>query len=368
MSSTPRIDILGTGVYLPPTIRTNDYWSQDIVDSWTQRTFLKKDKDAARAAKAPVDEAARSPGWKLALEANQAWRDDPFMGTRERRILEDSVESTDIEALAAKEALADSGVALNQIDAVITQAATPDYLCNADACSVHQKLGLKKSCLSISNDASMCSGFVHQLTLAEGLIASGRAKYVLLCQSQVIARIVEREAQHSSWFGDGAAAVVVGPATGNNGVLGLAHQTYGQFIGSVYTGVKNKKWYQGGDMLSLVGDRGRAREMLLSSVDWAKEVFDDALAQSGLARDDIRFYAAHQMPAWFRAVTQGHLGLEHARHNDTYPWAGTIAGANLPLALHLARKERLLQKGDGYAFVAAGAGATVAAVVARLGA
>ena len=64
-------------------------------------------------------------------------------------------------------------------------------------------------------------------------------------------------------------------------------------------------------------------------------------------------------------MSQSVAGLTHARSLDTYPWAGNLAGANLPMVMAVAQREGLLKKGDLVACYAGGGGMTWSAAVLR---
>src|SRR6266581_3010972 len=88
-------------------------------------------------------------------------KDDPFLGGVERRIAEPGASSADAEAEAALRALADAGENAANVDAIFSWALTVD---------------------------AACASPVSQLTLAAGLIESGRARSVLLTQSHLATR------------------------------------------------------------------------------------------------------------------------------------------------------------------------------------
>src|SRR3979409_2544962 len=98
------VSIIGTGSYVPEKVLTNDDLSRivDTSDEWiTQRTGIKK-----------------------------------------RHIAADGELTSDLAAKAARAALADAGVSIDEIDLIVMATATPDHTFPAAAVTVQEKLGM----------------------------------------------------------------------------------------------------------------------------------------------------------------------------------------------------------------------------------
>ncbi len=94
---------------------------------------------------------------------------------------------------------------------------------------------------------------------------------------------------------------------------------------------------------------------------------DEALASAGATAADVDYYASHQAQRWLRKVTSDLIGFTKARGVDTFPWAGSVLAANIPLQLDVAQREGLLRDGDLVATYAGGVGVTSSAMVLRWG-
>ena len=210
------IGILSIGVFLPEGIRTNDWWSKDVVASWEQK------KENFLATLTP-----KTKGEQMVANAFANTADDPFAGSRERRIAPESMSGTQMEALAVRNLFQNSALSPSRTGALLCHTTVPDHLITNHACTVHESAGLPSRCFSIAVE-SACSSFLHQLALAEGLILSGRVDNVLLTQSCLFTRLIVNSRRHSPWFGDGATAVLVGKVPEGRGILGTAHRTDGK--------------------------------------------------------------------------------------------------------------------------------------------
>ena len=347
------------GMYLPPVIRKNDWWSDDLIQSWQA-------KPPPAMRKPPEGEPPPTPGMVKALGAMAALAKDPFKGALERRVMAEGMVTSDMEAEAAKDAIARAGIAADQIDLILTNSQLPDYLSVPGAPEVHRKAGLRRSCLAITTD-NACNSFLAQLTLAEAMIASGQARYALLVQSSGGQHLCRREHQHSAWFGDAATAVVVGPVAEGKGVLGRANRTDGDFYRALVTGTPGTQWHQGGQPVVYIEDPKMAWRMLATIPDMGKEVLDAAMAEAGVDATAIQFFGSHQGTSWFRRVAQEHCGLTNAKFVDTFGWTGSLAAANIPFCLGVGEREGLLRSGDLVAMYSGGSGITYSGAVLRWG-
>ena len=140
--------------------------------------------------------------------------------------------ASDIETLAAREAIARAGIPKEEIGFVVSHQICPDFInVPSAAIFVHGNLGLGERCTTLATNTA-CNSFLMQLT-TQGMIASGRARYALLTQSSTLTRFPESGELIDAWGGDAASAVVVGPVSEGRGVLSTAHHTNGKLWGAL---------------------------------------------------------------------------------------------------------------------------------------
>src|SRR5262249_10508394 len=150
-------------------------------------------------------------------------------------------------------------------------------------------------------------------------------------------------------------------------LLGDNHRTDGSMHRAFLCGIPGARWYEAGRVSPYSEDRKQSHRMILRSADLAKEVVEEVLASSGISKDQGRFFAGHQPNRWFRSVVQEHIGLAHAHGLDTFPWAGSIGSANIPLQLSVATREGILRAGDVAVLFSVASGMTCSATVIRWG-
>lgn len=354
------VGIYGIGAYLPEEVRTNDWWAERVRESWRERSSGKLDRPADHAGELATE------GGKLVLEAMERYRDDPFKGSRERRVMPDGMRTSEMEIAAARQAIERAGVPREEIDFVLATTSLPDYLMVPNACRIHDALGLPSNSFALQTEG-VCNAFLMQLSLAEQMIEGGRARYGLLVQSSGTTRFMRPEDPMSAWFGDGATAVVVGEVADGYGVLGRSHQTHGRMYEGLVCGIPGKRWHDEGRPHAYIERPELSRELLVVLMNESRTLIHGALAEAGLSVDDVDFYACHQGFAWLRAMTQQLAGLTRAATLDTFPLTASILGANIPLILMLAEQDGLLEAGDVVATFGGAAGASLSSLVFRWG-
>ncbi len=137
------------------------------------------------------------------------------------------------------------------------------------------------------------------------------------------------------------------------------------YNGLVIAGEQAAPWYQGGHLKAQIASRKATLDMLWATPDIAASLARDALDKANLSCSSVDFYAAHQGTVWFRKLTQAFSGLDGARSVDTFPWAAGLMSCNIPLVLHTAWTERMLNRGDVVLMHAGGSGITASTVVVK---
>lgn len=354
------VGIYSVGVFLPEQVRTNDWWSPQTIAGWGQTHTGRLD----RPPEGPDE--LETEGGRMVLEAMRHFRDDPFKGARARRVMAEGQHTSDMEVAAVEDALDRAGLTPKDVDLLLATTCLPDYLMVPNACRVHERLGMSPRCFSMQTEG-VCNAFLMQLSLAEQMIASGQARHAVLVQSSAMSRLTKPEDAMSGLFGDAATAVVVGPVEEGHGVLGRAHMTDGSLYGGVVCGVPGKEWYEMGEVQGFVLDPRLARRLLTSNIHDSKALILDAIAQAGLTPRDVDFYASHQGFVWLREVTQKLAGIEQARVADTFPWAASCLGCNVPLSLYSGLKENQIRDGEVVSMFSGAAGSVLSSLVLRWG-
>jgi 3-oxoacyl-[acyl-carrier-protein] synthase-3 len=236
-----------------------------------------------------------------------------------------------------------------------------------NACITHSLLGLPRRCFALGTDGA-CNGFAMHVSLAQALIASKQARYVLSVHSSAITRVHGPTEPHSAWWGDGAAAAVIGPVSDGHGLVAAVHNASGESCRALVLGVPDRHWWEPGACTTHSVDRDHTRLMLMTLVDRARDTIVEALDKAGRTPGDVDFYASHQGTAWFTQATAAHTGLERAGSLSTFSELANMNSVNVPLILARGVESGMIRDGSVVATFSGGLGETWSSLVFRWGA
>jgi 3-oxoacyl-[acyl-carrier-protein] synthase-3 len=148
-------------------------------------------------------------------------------GIRQRHIVDPGVATSDLATEAAQGAIARAGLTADDIDLIIVGTVTPDMLFPSTACLVQDRIGARRAWGF--DLAAACSAFTYALTVGAQMVAAGAARHVLVIGADVMSSIIDYTDRATCvLFGDGAGAVVLGPASDESyGILDFEHQIDG---------------------------------------------------------------------------------------------------------------------------------------------
>ena len=279
------------------------------------------------------------------LDTSDAWIVDRT-GISERR-LGGTTASLAIEA--GRGALDCAGVDPRSIDLMILATTTPDQTVPATSAHVHHALGLGGGAFDLN---AACSGFVYGLVAANGFLATG-ARRVLLIGSETLRRIVDWSDRNTAvLFADGAGAMVVErvPDAGqllawDLGLDGEAREILQAEIGGT---------------LSMDG-----REVFRRAV---RVVVDSAvrtLARAEVRADDIKLIIPHQANIRIIHAICDRLEIPREKAAIVLDRTGNTSSASIPLAWVDAIETGRLADGDLILLAGFGAGMTWGSALIR---
>src|SRR5262249_17850683 len=146
--------------------------------------------------------------------------------------------------------------------------------------------------------SAACSGFIYGLTTAEGLIATGQAKHVLVIGGEKLTDITDMKDRGTAiLFGDGVGAVVLSKTdSGNRGVLSSFIKSDGRLApllyipsGGTVEPMSEKVLRERTHFMKMAG-----REVFKHAVLEMAEACDVALGRAGLKGEDIDLLVPHQ--------------------------------------------------------------------------
>src|SRR5262249_46440056 len=147
-------------------------------------------------------------------------------GIRQRHVVDNGMATSHMATEAAKCLLGQTGTDPAEIDMVLVASVTPAMFFPATACLVHARIGAKRAWgFDLS---AACAGFAYALTVGASFVGSGAHKKVLVIGSDTMTSILNYQDRATCvLFGDGAGAVLLEPATGDEGILDFEHDVDG---------------------------------------------------------------------------------------------------------------------------------------------
>ncbi len=298
-------------------------------------------------------------------------------GIVERRWVENGVGGSDLGAAASRMALERAGMEPSEIDCVIVATLSPDHFFPGTGVFVQRKLGLEGiPCLDVRNQ---CSGFLYGLSVADAWIRIGRYRRVLLIGTEVHSTGLHKNdagRDTAVLFGDGAGAVIVGPAEseGNGagperGVLSVHIHADGRHAEKLWVEAPASKYdpliTQEHIEAGLTRPAMEGREVFKHAVQRMPEAVREALEQHGLEIDDIDMLIPHQANLRISQAVQKALGLPDDRVYNNIQRYGNTTAASIPIALHECVEEGRLEPGDLLCLTAFGSGFTWGSALIR---
>jgi 3-oxoacyl-[acyl-carrier-protein] synthase-3 len=287
-------------------------------------------------------------------------------GIRQRYIAEQET-LTDLCETASKTALAGAGIGPEDLDAIVLGTISPDRRLPATACDLQARLGAVNA--TAFDLAAACPGWIYALAVAEGFIASGRARTVLALGAEKLSTVTDMTDRSTAvLFGDGAGAAVVTPAPGNGrGILSLVLGSDGRLADLLYIPaggstepVSDKVVRERTHYIRMAG-----REVFKAAVLAMARACDEALARAGVTADQIDLLVPHQANLRIIEATAKHAGIPMSKVMVNVDRYGNTSAASIPLALAQGVAEGRIRPGSLLLLVTFGAGFTWGSVVLR---
>ena len=267
---------------------------------------------------------------------------------------------------AANKAIEAAGIQASQIDLVIVATITPDMGFPATACLVQDEIGAVNA--AAFDLEAACSGFIYGMAVADQFIATGFYNHVLVIGAETLSRILDMEDRNTCViFGDGAGAVVMGPAVADEGLMAFN-------LGSDGSGGKFLYQAAGGSKLpathETVDNRQHYIKMGGSDVfKFAVRVMGTsslaAIEKAGLSLDQVDFLVPHQANIRIIQAAAKKLDLPMDKVHVNLDQYGNMSAASIPVALDEAVREGKIKKDDHVVMVGFGGGLTWASCVMK---
>lgn len=315
--------IIGTGGYLPETVRTNDDLEKmvDTSDEWiTTRTGIKERRIASN------EETIAFMGKEAGLKALQA-----------------------------------ANLTAQDLDMIILATTSNHNAFPSAACEVQNLLGIHN--IPAFDISAACAGFTYALSIADNFIKAGSVKNILVIGADVLASTCDPEDRSTIViFGDGAGAAVV-TATEDEGIISTNINADGRY----------------GELLKLPNvQRGEAdtvddaylqmagNDVFKVAVKKLSQVVVDTLAANNIDREQLDWLVPHQANMRIITATAKKLRLPMEQVIVTLEKHGNTSAASVPLALDEGVRLGKIKPGQLVLLEAFGGGFTWGSALVRM--
>ncbi|MEC0899613.1 MULTISPECIES: beta-ketoacyl-ACP synthase III [Bacillus] len=272
-------------------------------------------------------------------------------GIAERRIADDTIDTSYMAVEASKKALEDAGISGEVIDLILVATVTPDRAFPAVACVIQEAIGAKHA--AAMDLSAACAGFMYGMITAQQFIQTGTYKNVLVVGSDKLSKIVDWNDRNTAvLFGDGAGAIVMGAVSEGKGVLSFE-------LGADGSG--GKHLYQ--DEYVMMNGREVFKFAVRQLGDSCLRVLDKA----GLTKEDVDFLVPHQANIRIMESARERLNLPQEKMSMTIEKFGNTSASSIPIAMVEELQNGRIQDGDLIILVGFGGGLTWGAVALRWG-
>jgi 3-oxoacyl-[acyl-carrier-protein] synthase-3 len=288
-------------------------------------------------------------------------------GIHTRHIAEPEVATSDLALEAARAALAQRGIAAQQLEAILVCTVTPDMFFPSTACLVQDRLGAKGAWGF--DLVAACAGFLYGLTAGAQMILSGSHQRVLVIGADTMSRIIDYQDRATCvLFGDGAGAMLLEPSDSDEeGLIDFINEvdgSGGQYLYMPAGGSRRPASHETVDKrMHYVHQDGQ--QVFKFAVRKMFESCNELLKRNGLSAKDVDVMIPHQANRRIITAAAERLGLPCDRVLIDIDRYGNTTAGTIPLATRDAIEQGLIKKGSLVLLSAVGAGFTVGASLWR---
>lgn len=345
MSDLP-IGISALAVALPNQIRTNKYFE----DNRPEFVAGLREKIAAPQA-GNIFDGGRDENWqKFVVNPHSQ---DPFRGSRERRILGLDETGLDLQIQASKQALKIAGLEIGEIDCIIAVSMFSETNVGNAAALCGE---LKSDALAMDLGATCSGGLVSLLTACALVQSSNPFKKILIAVVGKYSKYTDLESTLGISLGDGAAAFIVEQKAGVATLQNFSGRNTADTCGLVY------------DQAGIITvNKDRAKEVPSFFIKYFKDRTTETLKMSGLQVSDLDFFCIYPPAAGYVAYCAATLGFDPDKAIDIFPSYGNISAASILVTLHHAASLGKIKPGYRGLVYAHGFSGSAAAVIVGWG-
>ncbi len=237
------------------------------------------------------------------------------------------------------------------VDLLLTNVLLPDNPITGCGAEAAARLGCRPgSIVDLHNGG--CGSFPYMVELAGALMSEAGPRRALLCNvqntaGQVFAQPRVRTRRHAMNAGDGCGVAYL-ELGGRSPVLATAsrHDPAAAADMGLQAADGRRYWEPGAGEVDISFSSERVKEIVASGNRLVPEVVEEVCAAAGTTPGEIDVLITNQPNRLFLRNWRKALGIEPARHLDTFDRFGNLYGAALPVTLEHAVREGKVHSED----------------------
>jgi 2-oxoisovalerate dehydrogenase E1 component len=248
-------------------------------------------------------------------------------GIESRLVADSTQDAVSMAVEAAQKALAEVGIAAEELSLIVCSTSTPLMISPSTACQVLHRLAPAAEVAAYDVQAA-CSGYLYALTSAWDYLQSHANAKVMVLTTETMSRIVDQDDADTSFiFADAATATILTTATDRHGSLARLTRPLVSAHG------------EGGAVLRVpLPESGRylymdGRKAFSQAVRRMHGMLVEACALSGLRIDDLDMIVPHQANGRILGALCKRLNLPRERVWNEIRLRGNTSSSSIPLAL-----------------------------------
>lgn len=293
------------------------------------------------------------------IETNDEWIVSRT-GIKTRRFAADDVFTSHLCMAAVRALEQDHHISLLDVDFIIVATVTPDQPMPSVATQIQDQLGLTGAgAIDIS---AACAGFSYGIILAQGLIAAGTHRKILVFGGETLTKVTDFSDRTSCvLFGDGAGVVLIEAAEKGN-ILGAVTGSQGDGGKDLYMSARPLP-INGQEVIpdSKIHQNGRA--VFKWAVNTVSQQMSVLAEKAGLTLEQIDWFVPHSANMRIIEALCKQTNFPIEKTLESISIYGNTSSASIPLALHRGIKEGKVKPGDRIMMIGFGGGLVYAGVV-----
>lgn len=282
-----------------------------------------------------------------------------------RPVLAEGETQESLALAAARQALADAGLEAPEVDLLLFASAVGRQPIPSTATLLKRELGLT-SCAAPAFDVNAtCLSAVAAMEVAALYIGAGRARHVLIVASEIATRALPwaDDPATAALFGDGAAAIVLGPSkAGGLHLREVSIETWAEGYdycalpagGTRYDFHTNRSAFEENAFFRMDG-----HALFKLTRNRLPDFIDRLLARTGWQQADVDLVIPHQASPLALEHMVRKCGFARERVVSTVKQTGNLVAASIPMTLDTARREGRITAGSKVLLIGTSAGVSI---------